>query len=49
MKKTAKNKEIQRLLRLPEYIDKAVRERAGRNQRSINKQIVFELDHETRS
>ena len=47
MAKNTENKEKTRLLRIPVKIDKAVQERAKKNQRSINGQIVFELDHRT--
>lgn len=44
MTKSAKNTEKKRLLRLPAKTDKAVIERAKENQRSVNGQIIFELD-----
>jgi hypothetical protein len=47
MGKKTENDEKTRLLRLPNRVDKAIQLRAKKNQRSINGQIVFELDHRT--
>ncbi len=44
MAKNEENGEIKRLLRLPKEIDKKIKKRAAQNQRSINGQIVYELD-----
>ncbi len=44
MAKTAKKEEKKILLRLPEKVAAKVAKRADENQRSINGQIVFELD-----
>lgn len=43
MAKQEKNEKT-RLLRLSKKLDKAVKERAEKNQRSVNGQIVFELE-----
>lgn len=43
MAKQEKNEKT-RLLRLPKKLDKAIKERADKNQRSVNSQIIFELD-----
>ena len=44
MAKTPEKTEKKLLLRLPIKTAKAVKERAKQNQRSINGQIVYELD-----
>lgn len=45
MAKNSENKEKTRLLRLPNKLDKAIQARAKANQRSINGQIIFELEY----
>lgn len=44
MAKNSENKEKTRLLRLSKKLDKAIKERADKNQRSVNGQIVYELE-----
>ena len=44
MSKTAKKDEKRLLLRIPNKIAKAVKTRAEKNQRSLNGQIIFEIE-----
>lgn len=46
MAKKGEIKEKTRLLRLPQKLDKAIKERADKNQRSVNGQIVYELEQQ---
>lgn len=44
MKKKPQKQSKKRLLRIPVKLDKELQERAEQNQRSVNGQIIYELD-----
>lgn len=46
MTKKAKKEDKKRLIRIPLEIDKKLQSRAKRMQRSVNAQIIYELDQQ---